>query len=208
MSRSEHLERAYSLRTPEDSVSLYRDWAGTYDETFIRAHGYVAAREVARGFLAEAGADAAPVLDIGAGTGEVAGHMGDVEIDGIDISQEMLDVAGAKGLYRRRIRADLTLPLPLGDAEYGGLVSCGTFTHGHVGPICLPELMRVARTGALFVLSIKPEVFDEAGFGSAFAGLVADGAITPVEFRHAAIYEGAEHDHAGDTTLLALFRRR
>ncbi len=205
--RSEHLARAYALRTPADLAQLYRDWAESYDETFVRSHGYVAAHEAARAFLAEAGAAPGPVLDVGAGTGQVAEHLRELTVDGIDISREMLDVAAAKGLYRRRMVADLTQKLPVDDASYDGLVSSGTFTHGHVGPVCLPELMRVARPRALFVLSIKPEVFDEAGFGSAFASLVAERAITPVDFRRTRIYENASHDHAEDTTLLALFRR-
>ena len=205
------LNDAYSLRTPEDSVRLYKGWAADYDETFARSHGYVAPREVARALLVEAGGEVGPVLDpvldIGAGTGLVAEHLRGLTVDAIDISQEMLDVAGAKGLYRRRIRADLTQPLGLPDDDYAGVVSAGTFTHGHVGPACLPELMRIARPGAVFALSINAQVFDAAGFGSAFAGLVADAAITPVRFRRAPIYEGATHEHAGDTMLIATFRR-
>jgi predicted TPR repeat methyltransferase len=205
------LKDAYGLRTPADSVRLYRGWAADYDRTFAQAHGYVAPREVARAFLDEAGPDggarAGPVLDIGAGTGLVAEHLRGLTVDAVDISQEMLDAAGAKGLYRRRIRADLTGPLPMADAEYSGFVSAGTFTHGHVGPACLPELMRIARPGAVFALSINAQAFDAAGFGSAFAGLVAEGDITPVRFRRAPIYEGATHEHARDTMLVALFRR-
>lgn len=205
------LKDAYALRTPEDSVQLYSGWAADYDRTFADAHGYVAPREIARAYLGEAGSDAGTggrVLDIGAGTGLVAEHLRGQTVDAVDISQEMLDVAGAKGLYRRRIRADLTLPLDIADAAYAGFVSAGTFTHGHVGPACLPELMRIARPGAVFALSINAQAFDEARFGSAFAGLVADGAITPVRFRRAPIYEGTTHEHAGDSMLVALFRRR
>ena len=203
------LKDAYGLRTPDDSARLYRGWAADYDETFAHAHGYVAPREIARLYLGEIGdqSEAGPVLDIGAGTGLVAEHLPGLTVDAIDISQEMLDRAGAKGLYRRRIRADLTRPLPIADAEYAGLVSAGTFTHGHVGPACLPELMRIARPGALFALSINAQAFDTACFGSAFAGLVADGAIAPIRFRRAPIYEGAVHEHAGDTMLVAVFRR-
>lgn len=208
MSESELLRRAYALRTPEDSVGLYRDWAETYDESFAQTHGYVAPREVAAAFRAEGGAEAQPVLDIGAGTGLVGAELRDMTVDAVDISREMLEVAASKDLYRRRIVADLTRALPMADGEYGGFVSSGTFTHGHVGPACLPELMRIARPGALFVLGIKPEAFDGAGFGSAFAALVAEGAITPVMFRHLQVYEGADHDHAADTYLTAVFRRR
>ena len=199
------LDGAYSLETPEDSKELYRTWAATYDESFAARHGYVYAERVAETFLAEGGTG--PVLDIGAGTGLVAEAMRAVEADGLDISAEMLNVAAQKGLYRNRFVADLTGPLDLPDAGYRGLVSAGTFTHGHVGPVCLPELMRVAAPNALFVLGINEGVFDLAGFGSAFAHLVADNVISPVRFKRIRYYEGAAHDHADDGGLLAIFHR-
>lgn len=199
------LDGAYDLKTPEDSVAYYRDWAEDYDEGFAASYGYVVPGLVARIFL-EAGGEG-PVLDIGAGTGLVAEGLRGLEVDGIDISAEMLDVAARKGIYRRCIRADLTQPLEIADASYQGFISAGTFTHGHVGPVCLPELMRIARPGALFALSINAAVFDGAGFGSAFAGLVADGTIEPVRFRWVRHYEGADHEHAEDVGLIALFRR-
>lgn len=203
---TEHgLDGAYSLEKPEDSVAYYKDWATSYDTEFAVTHGYVVPRHVGQAFR-EFGGEG-PVLDIGAGTGLVAEHMPKVDIDGIDISQEMLDVAGRKGLYRDLICADLTQTLDIPDGSYQGFVSAGTFTHGHVGPVCLPELMRIARPGALFVATINAEVFDNAGFGSAFAGLVADGLIEPVGFRRVNYYEGADHEHASDMGLLASFRR-
>ena len=206
MPQDKTLDGAYALETPEDSVRLYRDWARTYDADFAKAHGYQVPDLVAQAFHRAGGTG--PVLDIGAGTGLVAQALGDLVVDGIDISQDMLDVAGEKNLYRERICADLTAALPINDAAYAGFVSAGTFTHGHVGPICLPELMRVARPGALFVLAVNGQVFDKAGFGSAFAKLVADQHISPVEFCRVRYYvDGAGHDHANDEGLLAVFRR-
>lgn len=212
MAGAEDLEGAYGLRTPEDSVRFYREWAAHYDSGFAAGKGYVYPAEIARLFLAEGGSG--PVLDIGAGTGLVAEALGPAGpagidgIDGIDISAEMLAVARGKGLYRRTIVADLTKPLPLPDAAYAGLVSAGTFTHGHVGPDCLAELLRVARPGALAVLGIHAGVLDGAGFGSALARLVAAGRISPIAFRLLRIYaEGADHPHAGDEALAAVFRR-
>ena len=203
---TEHdLDGAYSLKKPEDSVAYYKDWAPNYDTNFAAVHGYVIPQKVAAIFREEGGRG--PVLDIGAGTGLVAEALREADIDGIDISQEMLDVAGAKGLYRNRICADLTRPLEIADAVYSGFISAGTFTHGHVGPGCLPELMRIATANALFVLAINEQVFDRSGFGSEFARLVADEVIGPVGFRRIAYYEGAEHDHADDHGLVAVFRR-
>lgn len=208
MTENKRLERAYTMKTPEDSVALYGDWATDYDDSFAQTHGYVAPRKIAATFRELAGDRETPVLDIGAGTGLVGEELRGLAIDAIDISAEMLAKAEAKGVYRRHVCADLTAPLDIADASYGGFASAGTFTHGHVGPACLPELMRIARPGALFVLGIRSDAFDGAGFGSAFAALVADGAIGPVDFQHLGVYENAEHAHAGDTYLTAIFRRR
>lgn len=200
------LDRAYEIHGPNEARQMYDGWAETYDESFAAAWGYIAPREIARIFVEEGGGDG-PTLDIGAGTGEVARHLGDLVVDGFDISPEMLAVAEKKGLYRNRILGDLTQPLLLDGAVYGGVTSCGTFTHGHVGPECLPELLRVTRPGALFVCGTIPSVFDGAGFGSALALLVAGGRISPVLFRDIPIYEGADHPHAGDRGLVMVFRR-
>lgn len=207
MSHEKSLDGAYDLETPEDSVRIYRDWAKDYDQTFAESHGYIVPRQLAEIFDEQSDGESWPILDIGAGTGLVGQELSG-EIDAIDISAEMLEVAGAKGVYRNLIQADLTRPLEIEDAAYGGLVSAGTFTHGHVGPACLPELFRIAKPGALFCLSINVQVFDSAGFGSAFALHCADGAITPLAFRHIRYYaDEATHDHADDRGLVAVFRR-
>ncbi len=201
------LDKAYEIDGPEDAKRLYDAWAATYDTSFTKGWGYVAPRKTAEIFLQQGGEDT-PVLDVGAGTGAVAEHLGGLEVDALDISREMLSVAEGKGLYRGLIRADLTQPLDMGDARYGAVISCGTFTHGHVGPECLPELLRVTRPGALFVCGVIPKVLDGAGFGSALAALVARDRITPVHFREIAIYEEADHPHAEDIGLVMLFRTR
>jgi SAM-dependent methyltransferase len=209
---SQRLDKAYTLQTPADNAAYYRDFAQTYDSGFVAETGYVYPREIARLFEAEAGAADRPVLDVGAGTGLVAAHLGDLPVDGpvdgIDISPEMLARAAAKGLYRNRIVADLTGPLAIADASYGALISAGTFTHGHVGPVCLPELLRIARPGALFCLGVNLAVFDSAGFGSDFARLVAEGRIGPVDFRAVTFYVGVEHEHSADNGVAAVFRKR
>jgi SAM-dependent methyltransferase len=192
------LDRAYEIHGPEDAQRLYGDWADTYDDSFGAGWGYVAPQRIAEIYLAEKGTGDTPVLDIGAGTGLVAEHLEGTETDAIDIAPKMLARAEEKGIYRRTIVGDLTRPLDFAGTSYGGVISCGTFTHGHVGPECLPELIRVTRPGALFVCGTIASVYDGMGFGSALAGLVADQAITPLRFRKIKIYQGATHDHAED----------
>jgi SAM-dependent methyltransferase len=201
------LDRAYEIHGAEDARRLYGDWARTYDDSFGAGWGYVAPREIARLFRAEMAEADQPVLDLGAGTGLVAEHLRGLTVDALDVTPQMLEIARGKALYRSLIEADATKPLPMADGAYGGVVSCGTFTHGHVGPECLPELLRVTRPGALFCCGTIPAVLDGAGFGSALARLVARGAVEPVRFREIVIYEGADHPHAGDRGLVILMRR-
>lgn len=201
------LEEAYEINGPEDARRMYGDWAATYDESFGAAWGYIAPREIAAILKAEFAGDE-PILDAGAGTGLVGEHLRDLTVDAFDITPEMLDQARAKGIYRDCILGDLTKPIALPDGVYGAVISCGTFTHGHVGPECLPELLRITRPGALFVCGTIPAVLDGARFGSELAKLVAQGLIEPVRFRDIPIYEGANHPHRDDRGLVIVFRKR
>lgn len=201
------LDNAYEINGPDEAKRLYGSWATTYDDSFGKGWGYIAPREIAAILKSEI-ADGAVILDAGAGTGLVAEHLGGLTVDAFDITPEMLLVAEGKGLYRNLILGDLTKPLNLPDAAYDAVISCGTFTHGHVGPECLPELLRVTRPGAVFVCGTIPAVLDGAGFGSALARLVAAGRIDPVRFADIPIYEGADHPHKDDRGLVMVFRTR
>ena len=165
------LDTAYALETPDDNRALYAKWAKTYDSTFAEAMDFLMPGHVARLFRENGGKG--PVLDAGAGTGLVAAALQDtmpLEIDALDLSPEMLAVAGSKGLYRNTIVGDLTKPLDLQDGIYNSVVCCGTFTHGHVGPEALDELLRVAAPNGLFVLTIKEEHYEDRGFAKKFEG--------------------------------------
>ena len=200
------LDSAYALGGTEETRAFYKAWADSYDQTFAEDRGYRSPAEVARRFRAAADGNE-PVLDVGAGTGLIGAELAGVEIDALDLSPEMLAVAERKGVYRRLITADLTGPLDIPDATYGGIVSSGTFTHGHVGPVCLPELLRIARPGALFVCTVIPAVYDSAGFGSALAQLVAEDRITPIRFHDFAIYDRADDEHGDEHGLIMEFHR-
>jgi predicted TPR repeat methyltransferase len=204
----EDLDGAYSLRTPDDSVRHYRDWADRYDRDFAAGMDYRSPAAIAAAFAALGGRG--PVLDVGAGTGLVAEALareGIGPVDGIDISAEMLAIAAAKGVYRRTILADLTRALPIESSVYSGLISAGTFTHGHVGPEAFEELLRIARPGAVFAVTVHAAVYDRDGFATAFARLsdrIAGFRTEP--FR---IYgPGADGAHAQDSGWIVSFARR
>lgn len=203
------LESAYGLETPDDSRRLYRDWAATYDQDFLARSGYRFGHLIADAFKAAGGQG--PVLDAGCGTGHIGAFLPpEIELDGVDISAEMLDVARRKGRYRKLYELDLTARLPFPDASYNGLTSSGTFTHGHVGPDALDELVRVLRRGAVSALTGNRAFFETANFAAKFDDLVRRGLITVPELREELIYADTgtpPEGHETDTAYIIVFRR-
>ena len=162
---------AYSLESPEDSIRLYKKWAKTYDKDFALNSNYLSPTKICSFFNKHAKKTDTPILDVGAGTGLVGECLykkANKKIFGIDISQEMLVQAKLKKCYSFLIKADVTKKIPIKSNSIGAIVSAGTFTHGHVGPDALDELLRITKPGGLFVLSINSKVFIKNGFKKKF----------------------------------------
>src|SRR5262245_46616713 len=130
---AELLAAAYALEGPEANRALYARWADTYENGFIADSRYVYHEQVAAIFAAQGLERVGPndaVVDAGCASG-LAGHAlrrhGVVNIDGIDISPEMLQQAATKrhagaAVYRQLIEADLTRPLSVATGTYAGAV--------------------------------------------------------------------------------------
>ena len=96
----------------------------------------------------------------------------------------MLEVANAKKLYRGLYCHDLTTGTGQLPCDYGGVLSAGTFTHGHLGPDALQSLLAVGRTGALYCIGINKQHFQNADFESAFAKLLSARLIQDLSLIH------------------------
>jgi len=209
------VDDAYAIKTPADSVRLYGEWANTYDMDFVAGQSYVYHQRVAAIMIRQKTSINGAVLDIGCGTGSVGVCLraGGIEvIDGIDISPPMLVEAGKKKtgddlpVYRSLIAADLTKSLDLPDSQYAGLISAGTFTHGHLGPDSLDELWRVAAPGALCMIGINSKHFESLGFGEKLSADVINGTITKPEIAEVDIYSAQTPnlEHSSDKAFIVV----
>lgn len=205
MTNDPDLAGAYALETAEDAKRLYAAWADSYDHGFGQAQGYVLPREVVR-VCVELGM-AGPVLDVGAGTGLVGEGLaaaGIGPVDGMDLSPEMLEVARGKDIYRDLIAANVTQAMTL--APYGGIVSAGTFTLGHVGPEGIATLLDAADPDCLFVISVNAEHYASAGFEAFFDRVARQ--ITQFALQDVRIYtDKADLSHRNDMGRLVSFRK-
>ena len=177
-----HLGAVYEARGPQEVAALYDAWAATYDAEMARA-GYrhpsigvaLLSRHLPRG--------EGPVLDAGAGTGLLGDWLrilGYPQVEALDISEGMLAVARAKGVYTRLHCLALGGALPFADGAFAGIISTGVFTTGHVGAEALDELIRICCGGGVIVLTVKDAVW-HSGFSDRLAALVTGGTIAVVE---------------------------
>ena len=154
---------AYGAQSSAELAAVYDRWSDSYDE-YMDGVGYrhpavcvaLLARHVPPGKVR--------VLDAGVGTGivgELLAIVGYHAIDGIDISQGMLDKAAGKGLYADLRVADINEPLALVRDSYRAVISSGVFTTGHVGSQGLGQLLAVCETGGHVVITVKTGVWQD-----------------------------------------------
>jgi ubiquinone/menaquinone biosynthesis C-methylase UbiE len=158
-----YLGAVYEAKDTSSLAQAYDQWAATYEAEMARA-GYrhpsicvaLLARHVPRGV--------GPLLDAGAGTGllgEWLGIMGYPDVEALDLSEGMLAIAREKGCYTKLHRLALGTSLPFADQYFGGVISSGVFTTGHVGPEGIDELVRICAKGSVVVLTVKGTLWDE-----------------------------------------------
>lgn len=203
------LENAYTLETPEDNKQYYTGFAPLYDQEFATGLGYGLPHVVARKFSDLSTNSDFPIADIGCGTGLVAEAlpMQTGRIDGMDISEQMLDIARGKQLYRKLYQVDLTASLSSIVNDYGAVLSAGTFTHGHLGPESLAALLKIAKANALFVVAVNKAHFQQHGFDQLLEKLHGNGQILDVAVYENAIYARRDHAHSEDMACIVCFRK-
>ena len=196
------LQNAYDLKSPDDNIKLYSVWAETYDISFIDDMQYELHFAVAEEFVLNGGKGL--ILDVGAGTGAVAEALlqkAKFCIEATDISEEMLKVADSKNIYKRSFFSDLTKEIPVTNSSYDGVVSSGTFTHGHVGPSSISELVRITKPGGLITISINEKHWTSLNFESEVEKL--NQYTRNYTLKKISIYgEQSMHDHKDDKAVI------
>ena len=208
------LDEAYSVKTPDDNRRLYAKWAATYESDFVDAKQYRYPKAIAEVFNKVVG-PVTRVLDIGTGTGLTGMYLtrlrSELEIDGMDIAPEMLAQAKLKirgdgsAVYRSLYERDLTKEVLNENEPYEALFSSGTFTHGHLGPECLRNLLPLLAHNGWLIVGVNNEHFEGKGFASELDSLFAIGAIEAPQILRIDVYEPASV-HYGDQARVIITR--
>lgn len=179
---ADHRHRSYDLKSPEDHIKLYDDWAETYDDTvFGSTTDYVGPRLTLEAVQKAGGKLDGEIFDAGCGTGLAGVELakaGARSIDGIDISPGMLKVARKTGTYRELEPVDMMKPLNYPSDKYDVVTCVGTFTTGHVGPDpALSELVRVMKKGGVLAATIYHKLWSTQGFDKEVERLQKNGSV-------------------------------
>jgi SAM-dependent methyltransferase/MFS family permease len=176
------LHRLYDATSVDELRDEYDRIAASYDTWLIDDMGYRSPSsvvDVARRLLSSD----ARILDAGAGTG-LLGHelaqAGFTNLEGLDMSGEMLSQAAGKGVYRDLREGMLGDPLDYPSGTYDSVVSAGVLTTGHAPAACLDELVRITRAGGLVIFTLRSDEMPP-GYEDKMAELESAGNWTLVE---------------------------
>ena len=161
------LERVYRADGDHATLTaLYDQWSRDYDQQlWASGNPYIA---ITAGFVGRRVTDFdARILDAGCGTGNMAQilqQMGYRNIDGLDPSSGMLEVARRKRIYRQLHQLFLGADVDLPQASYDAVVAAGVLTHGHAPPEALDGILQLTRAGGLIFFSLSQVAYEEFGF--------------------------------------------
>ncbi|MEM7056779.1 MAG: methyltransferase domain-containing protein [Pseudomonadota bacterium] len=151
------LDTVYTLGASADAETFYNGWADGYDAE-LAENGYVTPRRCAEALAAHAMEPTAPLIEFGCGTGlggvalQAAGFN---TLDGFDISQEMLERARQKALYRSLGVMDLAKPLEIETGVYQNAAAIGVLNPAFMPPTVLDEMLAALPTEGCLVVSIN-----------------------------------------------------
>jgi len=141
---------------PDFVAQYYDQWADTF-ESDMELDTYAVPNITLREMEAQFGDDRdIRILDCGSGTGIMAEKLqkeGFTNIDALDPSQGMLDMAAKKNIYTNFYCDFLgTNRLPIQNDTYDACVLVGCLIPGHVKPDCFEELIRITKPGGKIVM--------------------------------------------------------
>ena len=157
----------YKITTSKELLKYYKVWAekNKYNQDMIDLK-YVAPKEATLALKKYALNNKCKILDAGCGTGLVGIELkksGYSNIDGVDFSQNMLDLV-PKGIYKKIEKVDLNKTLNFRTSMYDVVMCVGTFTYGHVKPKALDEFIRIIKNKGLICFTINEGIYEKYGF--------------------------------------------
>jgi len=140
------------------------------------------------------------IMDAGCGTGLLAKALfglGYSNIDGFDISEDMVNLAGKLGIYKQLFaHVDLNGEINAAwEGCYDCTISIGVFTPGHVSPEALSRLAFITRPGGLIIVSTRVAYYENENYQSVSDRLESEGRVKLIHVLKNASYTDDSDAH-------------
>lgn len=140
-----------------DSRELYASWAATYDYE-VQKNGYVTPKRVATALKKVVTNQSELILDYGCGTGlsGLALHsVGFKNLDGLDVSKEMVRIAEKKSIYKSLKVFDPDTKIPIYSEQYKIITAIGVIGSGAAPLKVFDDLFSLLPPSGLFAFSFN-----------------------------------------------------
>jgi predicted TPR repeat methyltransferase len=175
--------KLWTPRSVEETMSLYQNWAETYDAELAQL-GYMTPARLAAALAGHLPADTA-LLDFGCGTGLSGAALktaGFQTFDGTDITPEMLAKAEDRGIYRKLWQGtpgNVDVPAE----TYGAIFAAGVISLGAAPAELMAVLLNILPKDGLLAFSYNdPTLQDQTYLDALDAVLVADAELLVREY--------------------------
>ena len=171
-----YLDKIYSADSA-DLRPFYAQWAQSYDQE-VGENGYITPLRIAEALARHVKDLSIPILDYGCGTGisgQAFQEAGFLTIDGVDISDEMLEVAAQKKIYRRlEVFAPETGPDVKLEA-YNIIAAVGVIGAGAAPLAVLDQIMALLAPKGLLVFSFNDHTLEDPAYDGRVENYVKQG---------------------------------
>ena len=149
-----------------DSRELYASWASTYDNE-VQKNGYVTPERVAKALKDIVTNQSEVILDYGCGTG-LSGFalqaVGFTNIDGLDVSQEMVSLAEKKSIYKKLTVFDPSTKIPVHADQYKIITAIGVIGAGAAPLEVFDNLFSLLPPSGLFGFSFNDHTLSDPNY--------------------------------------------
>jgi predicted TPR repeat methyltransferase len=168
------------IRAPNNAEMRrrYDIWAQAYDSDVGAVDDYLAPMELAKVAATVLGRGA-KIMDAGAGTGLLGTALkerGFQNLVAVDYSDQMLEVARKKSIYRELYTCDLGQPTTFAARSFDAVVTSGTTSQ--MPSAGLREFVRLVRSGGMIIFAVIPEAWERCGWAAILSELEATGLVT------------------------------
>ena len=159
-----------SMDNSIDKKNVYNSWADNYDE-YVKSLNYTGPKEIVNHLVQylENKHEKQNILDFGCGTGlvgeELKKYSYDYILDGIDVSEKMIEKAESKQIYNKIFNIDLhkeDFKEDLKeDRKYNFIISSGVFLEGHVNFNVIDKLHKLLEKDGIIIVTIRNSYKDK-----------------------------------------------